>query len=297
MEARPAAAPTPLPPRPAIERRGDSVFWIDIAKVEPNPYQPRRSFNEAELSSLAASIREHGMLSPLLATKREVETPTGLDVRYQLIAGERRWRAAEMAGMREVPVIVRAGMTPEHEKLELALIENVQREDLNPMERAQAFGRLSDEFGLLQQEIAGRIGKSRAVVANALRLLRLPPEVQSALASQAISEGHARVILMLAGEPAKQLQLFHQIRTANLSVREAELTARSLGGDQGTRRRRGRRLDPELRAVQERLEEAFGTRVKLTKRGEQGRIIVEFSSQEELRGILDRITKREEGYV
>jgi len=311
-DVAPAASPVagvadaPIPPltkpssvRSAAERRSESVFWIDTAKIEPNPYQPRREFSEAELASLAESLREHGMLQPLLVTKREIETPSGLDVRYQLIAGERRLRAAKMAGLREVPVIVRTAETPEREKLLLALVENVQREDLNPIDRARGFERLIADFNLMQKEVAERVGKSREVVANALRLLRLPAEIQTAIASHVITEGHARAILMLDGNAEAQSALFQQIRTAGLTVRESELAARASGGLPARTRRRsgGSRLDPDSRAVQQKLEEAFGTRVKLLKRGEQGKIIVEFYSEEELKGILERIAKREEGYV
>lgn len=309
MEVRVAAAKLPdvapeaEQPTEAEElvtsRRRDSVFWVDVAKFEPNPYQPRRDFSPQDLEGLAASIRERGMLQPLLVTKRDVETPTGLDVRYQLIAGERRWRAAKLAGLREVPVMIRTAQTPEHEKLELALIENIQREDLNPLERARAFAQLIADFGLMQKEVAERVGKSREVVANALRMLRLPAEMQAAIAGNTLTEGHARALLMLDGNPEKQGELFMQIRTASLTVRDAELAARALGGTE-VKPRRGRsrmRLDPDSREIQKRLEELFGTRVKLLKRGEHGRIVVEFFSDEELRGILDRISKHEEGYV
>src|SRR3989344_6397485 len=309
-DVAPAASPVagvadaPIPPltkpssvRSAAERRSESVFWIDTAKIEPNPYQPRREFSEAELASLAESLRQHGMLQPLLVTKREIETPSGLDVRYELIAGERRWRAAKLALMREVPVIVRTAETPEREKLELALIENVQREDLNALERAKAFDRLIAEFGLMHKEIAERIGKSREAVSNTLRILRLPGEMQSAIAKGDLTEGHARVLLTLESRPEEQQRVFREIRSANLTVRDAELAARTADAAMGIRRRgrpRGATLDPDARETLKRLEEAFGTKVKLLKRGEQGRIVVEFYSEEELKGILDRIAKREE---
>lgn len=282
-------------PRPT--ERPSSVFWVDVSKIEPNPEQPRRMFDAGELASLADSIREHGVLSPLLVTKREVGTPSGLDVRYQLIAGERRLRAAEIAGLREVPVIIRIAITTGREKLELALIENVQREDLNPIERARAFAKLVNEFGLMQKDVAGRIGKSREVVANAMRLLRLPQDMQEAILANVISESHARVLLTLEHDLEAQRRLFDEIRVAGLSVRDADVAARGAGAFP-VRGRRGRPvLDPDTRALQRRLEDVFGTRVKLSKRGEHGRIVVEFYSDEELRGILERISKREEGYV
>lgn len=300
---RPASAP-PSPDLPVgeagLRRARESVFWIDTAKIEPNPHQPRRDFNAEELESLAASLRQYGMLQPLLVTKREIETPSGLDVRYELIAGERRWRAAKAAGMREVPVIIRYAVTPDREKLELALIENVQREDLNAIERARAFERLIGEFGLMHKEIAERVGKSREAVSNALRILRLPEDMQSAIAEGALTEGHARVLLTLEAKPEEQRRIFLQIRSAGFTVRDTELAARASGGMSIGRRRgrpRGASLDPDSREALARLEEAFGTRVKLLKRGEQGKIVVEFYSEEELRGILERIGKREGGYV
>lgn len=282
------ARPTPRPPE---ARRSESVFWIDVAKIEPNPYQPRRGFDVEQLTSLAGSISEHGMLQPLLVTKLEIDRPSGLEVRYQLIAGERRWRAAKLAGMREVPAIIRTAATEEREKLELALIENVQREDLNPIERARAFEKLVAEFGLMQKEVAERIGKSREVVANSLRLLRLPEEMQSAILANSINESHARVLLTLEHNPEAQVRLFNEIRASNLSVRDAGASARLAGAGVEFRRRGRPRLDPDTRALQRELEELFGTRVKLMKQGEHGKIIVEFFSEEELRGILERISK------
>lgn len=290
----------PLPSR-AAPRQAGSVFWIEVSKIEPNPEQPRRDFNMDELLALAASVKEHGVLQPLLVTKREVETSSGLDVHYQLVSGERRWRAAKLAGLREVPVMIRTAELESREKLELALIENVQREDLNPMERARAFARLVDEFGMMQREVAERIGKSREMVANSLRVLRLPEEIQAALASSVITEGHARVLLMLENSPERQRALFSRITSMNLAVRDAELQARALGAVIKSRRSRKKQamslLDPDSRQLQRRLEEVFGTKVSLEKSGEHGRIIVEFYSDEELHGILDRISKQEEGFV
>ncbi len=279
-------------------RKTESVFWIEVAKIQPNPYQPRETFGVDELTALAASIREHGIIQPLLVTKKDIEVDTGIDVRYELIAGERRLRAAKLAGLREVPVMIRTAATADRDKLELALIENVQREDLNPLERARAFDQLMNDFGLMQKEVADRVGKSREVVANSLRLLKLPFEIQTAIAGNILTESHARVILTLDGNPEAQKRLFDQIRTANLTVRDAELAAHATGTDVRTRRRgSGSRLSPDLREVQRKLEEALGTKVKLMKKGEQGRIVVEFYSEEELNGILNRISKKENGYI
>ncbi len=294
--AVPAAPPAVMKSPFAQARRAGSVFWIDVSKIDPNPHQPRKEISEESLRDLTESIREHGILQPLLVTKKETATERGLDVRYELVAGERRWRAAELAGLREVPVVIRERAPSESEKLEWALIENVQREDLNPVERASAFTRLVNEFGMLQREIAVRIGKSREYVGNLLRLLSLPDEIQAALAVGTITEGHGRAILMIS-DPANRQLLFERIRTASLSVRDAELAAKSLGA----RRRRGRGarpVDPDLRSLQERLEEAFATKVVVEKQGERGKIVVEFYSQEELQNILDRIGRQDtEGAV
>lgn len=273
-------------------RRSDSIFWIETEKIEPNPYQPRRDFSEDSLKELAGSIREHGVLQPILVTKREIETPTGLDVRYQLIAGERRWRAARLAGLSQIPAVIRRGIPDDRLRLELALIENVQREDLNPMERARAFKQLIDEFHLVQREIAERIGKSREMVANTLRLLVLAPEVQEALQAERISEGHARAVLMAGDDTIKQQEVYNAVLTDRLNVREAENRARQISGKIFVPRRRPVQVhDPELREWQNKLQERLGTKVMLQKMGERGKIVVEFYSEEELRGILDKLIR------
>lgn len=271
-------------------RRGESVFWIEIEKVDANPFQPRRVFDEAALRDLASSIREHGVLQPILVTKRERETPTGLDVRYQLIAGERRWRASRLAGLSQIPAIIRRGIPDDRIRLELALIENVQREDLNAMERARAYKQLIDEFHLVQREIAVRIGKSREAVANALRLLALTPEIQASLVQGAITEGHARAILMTGDDVMRQTMLYKEILSDGLNVRASENRARQIAGKTLVPRTRPARIvDPEAQEWQSRLEERFGTRVQLQRVGERGKIVVEFYSDEELRGLLNKL--------
>ncbi|MBI2640815.1 MAG: ParB/RepB/Spo0J family partition protein [Candidatus Sungbacteria bacterium] len=273
-------------------KRSDSVFWIEVEKIEPNPFQPRREFVESALKDLANSIREHGVLQPILVTKREIETPTGLDVRYQLIAGERRWRAARLAGLLQIPAMIRRGIPDDRIRLELALIENVQREDLNPMERARAFKQLIDEFHLVQREIGERIGKSRELIANTLRLLSLPSEIQGALHSGKITEGHARAILMAGDDLTKQTEVYNAVVMDRLTVREAENRARQVSGKIFVPRRRPAAVqDPEMRSWQHRLEEKLGTKVKLERLGERGKIVVEFYSEEELRGILDKLIR------
>lgn len=295
-EIKTAATPSAAPARTYEDhftpRRGESIFWIEIEKIEPNPFQPRREFNEAALKDLASSIREHGVLQPILVTKREIETPTGLDVRYQLIAGERRWRAAGLAGISQIPAVIRRGVPDDRIRLELALIENVQREDLNALERARAFKQLLDEFNMVHKEIAARIGKSREMVSNTLRLLTLPPEIQESLQTGRITEGHARAILMGGEDLVKQKAIYEAILMDRLNVREAENRARQISGRALIPRKRPAAVqDPVMKDWQNRLQERLGTRVQLQKVGDRGRIVVEFFSEEELRGILDKLIR------
>ncbi len=274
-------------------RRGDSIFWIEIEKIEANPFQPRREFAAEALKDLASSIREHGVLQPILVTKREFETPTGLEVKYQLIAGERRWRASQLAGLSQMPAIIRRGMPDDRIKLELALIENVQREDLNALERAKAFKQLIDNFNLVQREVADRIGKSREMVANTLRLLTLPPDIQTALHEGQITEGHARAILMAGEDLTKQHDVYNAILFDRLTVREAENKARQVSGRTLTpRKRASQSQDPEMRQWQNQLQERLGTKVSLQKMGERGKIVMEFYSDEELRALLDKLIRQ-----
>ncbi len=271
-------------------RRDDSVFWIEIDKIDPNPYQPRREFLESALKELSDSIREHGILQPILVTKREIETSTGLAVRYQLIAGERRWRAARMAGLSQIPAMIRRGVPDDRIRLELALIENVQREDLNPIEKAKAFKQLIDEFHLVQREISTRVGKSREAITNTLRLLTLPQEIQDGLSRGKINEGQARAILMAGNDPSRQRVLYAEMGEHRMTVREAENRARQISGKTLIPRTRPSRIgDPQFRMWESRLEETLGTKVKLEKLGNRGKIVVEFFSEEELQGILRKL--------
>jgi len=280
-------------PKHSSPRQAESVFWIEAEKIVPNPFQPRREFEEEALASLADSIRNYGVLQPLLVTKTEEESARGISVRYQLIAGERRWRAAQLAGLREVPVIIRKDKLHDRLKLELALIENVQREDLNPVERALAFRQLADDFRLTQKEISEKIGKSREYVTNSLRILTLPAEAQEFIRKNTISEGHGRALLMLSGEPQKQKQLLEEILRTKINVRESEFAARALLGHRPIPHRKDiTRLEQTDRAWQKQLEDMLGTRVSLVKMdGGKGRIIVEFYSEEELRNILDKMIR------
>lgn len=284
------AAPDTSPPALVPERRAhENIFWIERSRIEPNPFQPRREFDPEALQSLADSLRTHGMLQPILVSRVEVETTRGMEVKYQLIAGERRWRAAELAGMDQVPVIIKKEQD-DRMKLELALIENVQREDLNAIERAKAFRQLIDEFKLVQREVAARVGKSRESVANTLRLLSLPPDMQDAMVRGDITEGHARAILMAGDSPEHQRRLFDEIVAGKLNVRQAEDAARRIAGRELTPRRRAASPgDAETRSWETRLQEMFGTKVQVQKLGDKGKIVIEFYSDEELRAIIDKV--------
>jgi len=269
-----------------------SIFFLEVEKIKPNPYQPRREFDQAALKELADSVREYGILEPLIVSRLEHETASGVQVEYQLLAGERRLMAAKLAGLTTVPAIIREE-PEERVKLEIALIENLQREDLNPMERARAFARLADNFGMAQREIAVRVGKSRESVANAMRLLQLPIEAQKALEAGQISEGHARAILSVPGIHKQQL-LLKEILAKNLTVREAEEIAKQLGG--GQERFRPKVIvmpDPMSQELETKLEEALGAKVVLKKYGEKGEISIKFQTPEELNEIINKIVGQE----
>jgi len=216
----------------------NSIFWIEVDKIKPNPFQPRREFDESKLRDLSDSIRQYGVLQPLVVTRKELEkSDGGIVVEYELIAGERRLRASKLAGVLQVPVIIRAGVDDDRVKLELAIIENLQREDLNAVDRATAFRRLADEFGFKHVEIAQKVGKSREYVSNSMRILALPQDILGALMRGEISEGHTRPILMLSDRPEEQVTLFKEIVIKQLNVREAEGIARRIAYDKVRRNR------------------------------------------------------------
>jgi ParB family chromosome partitioning protein len=267
----------------------DSIFWIDVDKIVPNPFQPRREFDESQLQSLSDSIRQYGVLQALVVTRKEVpKADGGLTTQYELIAGERRLRASKLAGLSQVPVLIKVG-DEENDlmKLELAIIENIQREDLNPVDRARAFQRLIDEFGFKHLEIAKKVGKSREYVSNSVRLLALPPEILDALSLGKISEGHARPLMMLGDRADEQMTLFKEIMFKRLTVREAEAISRRIAYDKI--RKKGATLDPETQELEERLTETLGTRVSIEKRENGGKILIDFFSPEDLHSILDLI--------
>jgi ParB family chromosome partitioning protein len=261
---------------PAAESQAGAAE-IPVARVSTNPHQPRQTISEDSLAELVASIREHGVIQPLVVTQVGDE--------YQLIAGERRWRAAQLAGLTTVPAIVKE--TTPQQMLELALVENVQRADLNPLEEAGAYRQLMDEFGLTQEEVADRVGKSRTAVANTVRLLRLTNDVKEALAAERISEGHARALLAL---PTARFQ--HQalaiIEARGLNVRQTEALVRQMQSDPEEPALKVE-LSPQDRDAVERFQQRLGTKVNLVRAKEGGRVVIHFYSEEELQAIYEAI--------
>lgn len=263
----------------------NSIFWIDVDKIKPNPYQPRREFDEARLRDLADSIRMYGVLQPLVVTRREVEREDGgIGTEYELISGERRLRASKVAGVREVPAIIRADTDDARLKLELAIIENLQREDLNPVERARAFKQLNEEFKFKHGQIAERVGKSREYVSNSIRILELPEDMIQAVLEGKISEGHTRPLLMLAGRPDEQSVLFKEITLKKITVRDAERIARNIAVEKA--RRKGTLQDPEIYDMEVKLSDALGTRVHIEKKEVGGRVHIDFFSSDDLNMII-----------
>jgi ParB family chromosome partitioning protein len=272
-----------------IPTRYDSVFWIDTDKIAPNPYQPRREFSEEGLKALAESIRQYGILQPLTVTRSEVETPAGLETRYELIAGERRLRASKLIGLKQVPVVIREGETSKT-KLELAIIENLQREDLNAIDRAKALKQLIDEFGISQTEAAAKVGKSREYVANSIRLLALPESMQQAVIDKEITEGHARTLLSLGNREEERETLFKEIVLKKLSVRAAERIARSIAQE---RVRKHHRKTAEMAELEKSLTERLGTRVIIEPSAEGGRLLIEFFSSDDLNHLVEGFLREE----
>lgn len=269
----------------------NAIFWIDTNKINPNPYQPRRDFDEARLADLAESIKQYGILQPLTVSRIEIDREDGgIEVGYELIAGERRLRASKLAGLSQVPCIIRTG-DDSKAKLELAIIENLQREDLNPVDRAKSFQRLSEEFSLKHQDIGKKISKSREYVSNTMRLLTLPQDVLTALEQGKISEGHTRPLLMLSDRPEEQLTLFKEMMMRKMTVREAEGIARRIAYDKV--RKKDRFFDPDIADMEGRLAESLGTRVHIEKKQVGGKILIDFFSYEELQNILKMLEREQ----
>ena len=253
----------------------EKISQLSVDKITPNPHQPRSIFNENELAELVDSIKEHGIIQPLIVTK----SGSG----WQLIAGERRLRSAKLAGIDKVPAIVRE--MSEQKKMEVALIENLQRKNLNPLETALAYQKLVDEFNLTQEQLSKRVGKSRSSVANTLRLMTVIDEVKQAIQEGKITEGHARV---LAGLPEKdQLVTLKKIIDGSLSVRDTEKVGKEVVVKKSIRKVQ---FDPEVKAKEDELQSALGTKVEIKKTGSSGQIIIKFFSEEELSDIVNKIS-------
>jgi ParB family chromosome partitioning protein len=268
-----------LIPAAADSRALGSILEIPLDQIHPNPRQPRSRFDPAELAELATSIKEHGILQPLIL-RRGDEADT-----YTLIAGERRLQAARLAGLERVPCLVREATDQEH--LELALIENVQRADLNPLEAAEAYRQLAEDFQLSHENIASRVGKSRTAISNTLRLLKLPETIQQELLNDHISEGHARALLALP-TPQAQTAVFKIILERSLNVRQTEELVRKYQG-QKPARQKSSYMNPQIHAIEDRLRNHLGTRVRLYHGKKGGSITIHYYSEEELDNLVNRI--------
>jgi len=268
-----ALLPDPEPSSSSADRTAE----VPVDRLEPNPFQPRLSMNAAGLSSLAASIRESGMVQPILVRPR--------DGRYQIIAGERRWRAALELGLPTVPVTIR--QVPDERLLELALVENIQRQELSPLEEAQAYVRLQEELRLTQEQVAQKVGRDRTTVTNTIRLLRLPREVRELLGEGKLDAGHARALLALE-RPADQVGLAWEAARKRLSVREVERRVALL---RAPRKARAARRDPNTRAAEDRLKAALGTVVEIARRGSGGTLRIVFGSEQELQRLFELLLR------
>jgi ParB family chromosome partitioning protein len=309
VEASPIVVPTVQPIveektiEPVVEKKENSfleevdnarIYQIETNKIVPNPYQPRREFSEEAIQELASSIREYGVLEPLIVKRVEKDQPDGINIEYQLIAGERRLRASRVAGLKTVPALIKT-FDSKCLELEVALVENVQREDLSPIMKARAYGQLVNEFGYTQEMVGRRVGKSREAVANALRLLQLPFEAQKALDENKINESHARALLLLPNME-KQRALLGEVLSKQLSSREAEMIARQFlekqnikTGSNG-RKRLGDSFSPQDLELREKLESLLDAKVMIKRKGEKGEISIFFYSEDEFNGLVDRIT-------
>ena len=257
--------------------REDRVWQIPVTEIVPNSQQPRKNFSHQELEDLVASIKKYGVMQPITVTERS-------DGGYELIAGERRWRGAQIAGLATIPALVRTAT--DQERLELALIENIQRQDLNPIEEAFAYERLIQEFGLTQQQVAEQVGRSRPAIANTVRLLELPDEIQKALVDGKITAGKARALLSLT-DPKEQMNIFSSLIGERVTVRDVE-RAVALRGPES--RKGSIRRDPNLLSQEKLIEERLSTKVHIHIRGERGKIEIEFYSKEELRRLIQELS-------
>jgi ParB family chromosome partitioning protein len=254
------------------------IVFVKIEKIIPNSHQPRQNFNPERIKELADSIKEHGILEPLIVNKK--------DSRWELIAGARRLEAAKKVGLKEVPAIIH--QVDDQKKLEMALVENIQRDSLNPIEEAYAYQSLSNQFNLTQEKIAKRTGKNRATIANTLRLLVLPLEIQKGLIEGKISEGHGRAILSISLKE-KQRALYKEIIKSNLTVRQAEERVRKLSSQNQSKKIK--KFDPEIKEKEEALSKSLGTKVSIQKSGRSGKVVVYFYSKEEMNNLIDKLER------
>ncbi len=269
--------------------QGDSIYWVEVEKVVPNPFQPRRVFDQSKLQELAESIRMYGVLQPLTVTRHEVQRDDGtFYTEYELIAGERRLRASRLCGVAQVPVIIREGEQNEQEKLELAIIENLQREDLNAVDRAIAFKQLSEQFSLSHSQVAKKMGRSREYVSNSIRLLGLPKHILESLGEGKMMEGHARTLLMLTDRPEEQEVVYREILLKKLSVREVERIVRKIATDK-VRKKKLTEADLSLIEFEKRFTETLGTRVQILKTDFGGKLTIDYFSEDDLEIIFKRI--------
>lgn len=261
----------------------ENVFYVEVNKIKPNSEQPRHDFDEKGIEELAKSIKKYGVLQPLLVSKVETETLRGLDVSYDLIAGERRWRASKMAGLPHVPVIIRDDFEEKSVRLEVALIENLQRKDLNPIEEAEAFVHLTKDYGLTQQEIAEKVSKSREVITNSIRLLNLPKDMLEAARSGKISRAHARALLAFNDEK-KQRDVYAQILAGGLTSRAIESMASAIKSSKPVVKKENKFIE-----LEKNLGETLAAPVLIKAASGSGRIIIKFASLEELNKIAKSI--------
>ncbi len=272
--------------------QNNAVFFIEVDKIKPNPFQPRKEFDPNRLQELADSIRMYGILQPLVVTRREIiKDDGGIASEYELIAGERRLRASKLAGLKEVPALIRSSQDDDKTKLELAIIENLQREDLNSIDRALAFQQLAEKFNFTHAEIGKKVGRSREYISNTIRILLLPQEMQDALRDRKISEGHTRPLLMLADRPEEQMVLFREILLKKMTVRDAEKISRKIAYDKV--RKKERMFNPEIVEWEEEVSSTLGTRVHIEPREIGGRIEIDYFDEESLRKIMEILRTRE----
>lgn len=272
-----------IPSRNKPGESRESVFYVETHKIRPNPTQPRKDFNKDGLEDLAVSIKKYGILQPLLVIKEERDSPRGLDVEYQLVAGERRWRAAKLLNLPHVPVIIKDSLNEDKLKLEVALVENLQREDLNPMEETEAFARLQSDFKLTQKEIGERVGKSREAVANSLRLLDLPGDIKESLRGGKISRTHARTLLAFKNEK-QQKEMYHRILAGGLVTRDLEEAASATGNNRSKIKKENRFVE-----LEKNLAKSLDTLVFIKSGEKGGRIVIKFADLGDLNKIVKTI--------